>query len=120
MSEFFVFILFPVYIGLRSKSDAIYMINDIGAYSSHYPEWYIDTPRWIRKLFGIHKASIPRFFYYKLIFSIVLMILGPVYIIVFWIFDCNPKVEGIIILIHVCLGLIDSTASDIAYKIIQK
>ena len=110
-SDIYTFIILSALIGWGSKVETVCLIDDVGVCSSHYPQQYMDTPIWVKKVYGIHHRSIPKYYYYKLMVSVLLTLLGPVNIFVYWICGCSPIVEGILIWIHICLGLIDMITS---------
>jgi hypothetical protein len=103
-----------------TKNMAKRRIDEIGTYSLHYPRWYINTPRWTKRCFGINKSSIPRYLYAELIVSLFFLCMGPINIVVFIISNYNQKIGSFLVCLHHLLAVIVIAFDCIMTFIIKK
>lgn len=84
------------------RNSAIGLIKRISINTRYYPKRYVTPPKWMRKLFGVWQRVIPRFLFTELLFSLGIVLFGPIYtIVVCWV--KNKEVLGIVIGVHVCI-----------------
>ena len=64
------FIFVSLVLSWKIKRETMLHIKTIRTYSSRFPQWYVAPAKWIRKLFQIKDRVIPRYFYFRLFFSL--------------------------------------------------
>ena len=104
----FVFIAFVILSCFNCRNSAKGMITEIGINERFYPKKYKPLTSCMRQFFNINCKMIPKFLYFELIISILFAILVPIYIMIYFCFDKNNRVLGVLWLFHVCLIIINS------------
>lgn len=89
------------------RNSAVGMIKEIGINSRYYPKHYIIPKRWMKNLFHIKQRAIPRYLYFELLLSLFFLILGLLNIVIFIAVGCDKSINGILIMFHFCLIIIN-------------
>lgn len=101
------------------RSSAKGMIEDIKTNFKFFPKHYIMPPRWMREHFALKKTEIPKFLFFRLLISLLHLILIPVQIIVYVILRFDPFVVYDFVLAS-CVYVIPDTIVFIIFSRVYK
>ena len=107
MEYIFVFLAISLITSLRVKKITLFTIKEI--YSPRFPKGYVEPSRLIKKIFKLKDKLIPRYLNFELYVSLFFAFLGPVNLVICAISGCNPTVTGVLVMLHVCLIIINTT-----------
>lgn len=83
----FFFFTYSLFSFLTLKNASIGAMKEIGINSRFYPKEFIVPPYWIKKVFKIKQKTIPKYLVFELFLSVFFLTLGPVNVIVFFLFQ---------------------------------
>lgn len=79
-----------------------------------------DTPNWIKRVFKIRKARIPKYLYKELVMALIFASLGPICFFVYLISGCATNIAGILVMLQAGLIIINLAYLSIMNFILKK
>lgn len=111
---------FSVLSCMACRNSTVGMIEEIGINSRYYPKHYIIPKRWMKNLFHIKQRVIPRYLYFELLVSLFFLSLGLINIVIFIAVGCEKPINGILIMFHCCLIIINTIFFSIMSLLYKK
>ena len=102
------------------RKASILFIKEVGINFRHYPSWYFDPPKWMRKFFKLKsRQMIPKFLYGEFYLTIFFCLFGLTNFVLY-ICQGNNLLSAILLITHVTAVLLDFIYLIVASLIAKK